>query len=176
MTSVANNTLDQATSTSLHEECSLLRSRLLRIRGFSKYFQLVSNDSHQSTDPVTELWDLFSYGITLCYIFDQLPESEGFNKINYSEFKNQHESNLDRQKIHGIALFAMQIRSDRVAEKIPEREFFTVTDLWDRGSTDGFVKVVKTVKAIVNHLPPEAFEDAPSSSPPSSPNLVSYDS
>ncbi|THV05107.1 hypothetical protein K435DRAFT_850307 [Dendrothele bispora CBS 962.96] len=173
-TPIANNTLlNQAAITSLYQECSRLRSRLMHIRGFSKYFQLVSNDSRQSTDPVTQLWDLFSYGIPLCYIFDQLPEHEGFNKINNSEFnKDQYESNPDRAKKHGIALFAMQVRSEKVAQNIPECESFTVTDLWDRGSTDGLVKVIKTVKAIVNHLPPEAFEDAP----PSPPYLASHDS
>jgi cell division control protein 24 len=145
-TPVANNTLlNQAAITSLYQECSRLRSRLMHIRGFPKYFQLVSNDSRQSTDPVTQLWDLFSYGIPLCYIFDQLPEEEGFNKINNSEFnQEQYESNPDRAKKHGIAVFAMQVRNDKVAHNIPECEPFTVTDLWDRGSTDGLVKVRRT--------------------------------
>ncbi|KAK7472499.1 Guanine nucleotide exchange factor for Cdc42p [Stygiomarasmius scandens] len=171
-TPIANNTLlNQAAITSLYQECSRLRSRLIHIRGFSKYFQLVNNDARQSTDPVTQLWDLFSYGIPLCYIFDQLPDD--FNKINNSEFnKDQYEANPDRAKKHGIAVFAMQVRNDKVAQNIPECEPFTVTDLWDRGSTDGLVKVIKTVKAIVNHLPPEAFEDAP----PSPPYLASHDS
>ncbi|KAK7445426.1 Guanine nucleotide exchange factor for Cdc42p [Stygiomarasmius scandens] len=48
----------------------------------------------------------------------------------------------------------------------------TVTDLWDRGSTNGLVKVIKTLKAIVNHLSPDTFEDTP----PSPPYLASHDS
>lgn len=143
-TPVANNTLlNQAAITSLYQECSRLRARLMSIRGFQYYFDLIaSDDSRQSTDPVTHLWDLFAYGIPLCYIFDQLPEHQGFNKINNSEFDpEKYDANPDRAKKHAIALFAMQIRSDKVAQNIPDCELFTVTDLWDRRSNDGLVKV-----------------------------------
>ncbi|KAF9038285.1 hypothetical protein BDZ89DRAFT_1010693 [Hymenopellis radicata] len=172
-TPVANNTLlNQAAITSLYQECVRLRTRLMRIRGFPHYFNLVSSlDSRQSTDPVTQLWDLFSFGIPLCYIFDQLPDD--FNKINNSDFnQEQYDSNPDRAKKHGIALFAMQIRTDKVAQNIPGCELFTVTDLWDRNSTDGLVKVIKTVSAIVSHLPESSFDDPP----PSPPYMSTHDS
>ena len=115
----------------------------MRIRGFSPYFSLSSSsDSRRSTDPVTQLWDLFSTGTPLCYIFDQLPDDAGFNKINNSSFDTeQYEANPDRVMKRAIALFAMQIREDKVAKEIPGCEPFTVTDLWDRNSTDGLVKV-----------------------------------
>lgn len=115
----------------------------MRIVGFSPYFSLSSSpDSRRSTDPVTQLWDLFSTGTPLCYIFDQLPEDAGFNKINNSSFDaEQYEANPDRVKKRAIALFAMQIREEKVAKAIPGCEPFTVTDLWDRNSTDGLVKV-----------------------------------
>uniref|UniRef100_A0A0W0GC15 Putative rho guanine nucleotide exchange factor scd1 n=1 Tax=Moniliophthora roreri TaxID=221103 RepID=A0A0W0GC15_MONRR len=172
-TPVANNTLlNQAAITSLYQECSRLKSRLMRLRGFNDYFSLVaSSDSRQSTDPVTQLWDLFSYGIPLCYIFDLLPEGQGFNKINNSEFDPEaYEANPDRVKKRAIALFSMQIKN--IAAIIPEVEQFTITDLWNRDSTDGLVKVIKTVKAIVDHLPEDAWEEAPSSPP----YLASHDS
>ncbi|KAF9268658.1 hypothetical protein L218DRAFT_853032 [Marasmius fiardii PR-910] len=165
-TPVANNTLlNQAAITSLYQECSRLKARLIRLRGFDYYFSLVAaSDSRQSTDPVTQLWDLFSYGIPLCYIFDLLPEDMGFNKINNSEFEQEgYEANPDRAKKRAIALFSMQIKN--VTDRIPEVEQFMVTDLWNRGSTDGLVKVIKTVKAIVDHLPEDAWEDVPSSPP-----------
>ncbi|TFK44203.1 hypothetical protein BDQ12DRAFT_660997 [Crucibulum laeve] len=169
-TPVANNTLlnkAASQSTSLYQQCSSLRTRLMRIRGFPYYFTLASSsDSRQSTDPVTQLWDLFSLGIPLCYIFDQLPAEAGFSKINNSEFNQEkYEANPDRAKKHAIALFAMQIRTDKVVQNIPGCELFTVTDLWDRNSTDGLVKVINTVTALVNHLPPTAFEEAPPSPP-----------
>ncbi|KAF9050182.1 hypothetical protein BJ165DRAFT_1609153 [Panaeolus papilionaceus] len=175
-----NNTLlnkAASQSTSLYQQCSSLRARLLRIRGFSHYFSIASSaDSRQSTDPVTQLWDLFSTGTPLCYIFDQLPTEAGFNKINNSSFnQEQYEQNPDRAKKHAIALFAMQIRTEKVSQNIPGCELFTVTDLWDRNSTDGLVKVINTVTAIVNHLPPDAFEDDIPASPPSMSANGSYD-
>ncbi|KAJ7096355.1 hypothetical protein C8R44DRAFT_843754 [Mycena epipterygia] len=170
-----NNTLlnkAASQSVSLYQRCSALRARLMQIRGFLFYFSLASPDNRQSTDPVTQLWDLFSLGVPLCFIFDQLPEEGGFNKINHSEFnQDQYDANPDRAKKHAIALFAMQIRTDKVTQNIPGCELFTVTDLWDRNSTDGLVKVVETVTAIVKHLPADAFE----TSPPS-PFMSSHDS
>jgi cell division control protein 24 len=189
-TPVANNTLlNKAAnqSTSLYQQCSSLRARLMRIRGFAHYFSLAAtSDSRQSTDPVTQLWDLFSIGISLCYIFDQLPAEVGFPKINHSEYnQDTYDLNPDREKKHAIALFAIQVRSSQVTQAIPACEPFTVTDIWNRDSTDGLVKVsciplfarpprvvdlwlfqvINTVTAIVNHLPPDAFDPPPAPSP-----------
>jgi len=148
-----NTLLNKAASqsTSLYQQCSSLKSRLMRIRGFPPYFALASpQDSRQSTDPVTQLWDLFSLGTPLCYIFDSLPADAGFDKINNnSEFnQDKYEANPDRAKKHAIALFAMKIRKEEVMQAIPGCEPFTVTDLWDRNSTDGFVKVRSSLCAI----------------------------
>ena len=143
----ANNTLlnkAASQSTSLYQQCSALRSRLMRIRGFAPYFSLSSSspDARRSTDPVTQLWDLFSTGTSLCYIFDQLPEDAGFKRINNSTFDpEQYEANPDRVKKRAIALFAMQLKDETVVKAIPGCEPFMVTDLWDRNSTDGLVKV-----------------------------------
>jgi cell division control protein 24 len=121
-------------STSLYQQCSSLRSHLSRIRGFAPFFALATNpDSRQSTDPVTQLWDLFSLGIPLCFIFNLL---ESVNKIaaintNPDEFDPSDE----RAKKRAIALFAMQIH------QVAQCEPIIVTDLWDRNSTDGLVKV-----------------------------------
>jgi cell division control protein 24 len=144
-TPVANNTLlNKAAnqSTSLYQQCSALRARLSRIHGFAPYFVLAASpNARQSTDPVTQLWDLFSIGISLCYIFDQLPADAGFPKINHSEYNQEvYEQNPDREKKHAIALFAMQVRSAQVTATIPECEPFVVRDIWDRDSTDGLVK------------------------------------
>ncbi|KAF8971148.1 hypothetical protein BDZ97DRAFT_1753477 [Flammula alnicola] len=176
----ANNTLlnkAASQSTSLYQQCSSLRNRLMRIRGFAHYFSIASSpDSRQSTDPVTQLWDLFSAGTPLCFIFDLLPEEAGFKRLNNSSFnQEQYEANPDKAKKHAIARFAMQIRLENVTEKIPGCELFTVTDLWDRNSTDGLVKVINTVTALVDHLPPEAFENSPPS-PPSAMENGSTDS
>ncbi|KAJ7827589.1 Dbl homology domain-containing protein, partial [Mycena leptocephala] len=150
-------------SMSFLQQCSALRDRLMQIRGFPHYFSLANPDNpavdDQSMDPITQLWDLFSLGIPLYYIFDLLPEEDGFTKINHSQFnQEQYTANPDRAKKRAIALFAMQLRTKKFEQKIPACETFTVTDLWGRNSTDGFLKVVNTVTAIVNYLPPDAFE------------------
>ncbi|KAF8212778.1 Dbl homology domain-containing protein [Mycena galopus ATCC 62051] len=143
-------------SVSFLQRCSALRDRLMQIRGFPHYFSLANPDHSQSIDPIIQLWDLFSLGIPLCYIFDLLPEEDGFPKINYSEFNP--DTNPNRVKTRAIVLFAMQLRTDNFRQKIPDSEPFTVTDLWDRNSTGGFLKVVDTVTAIINYLPSDAFE------------------
>jgi len=151
---VPNNTLlnkAASQSTSLYQQCSQLRARLYRIRGFSYYFTIAAYaDSRQSTDPVTQLWDLFSFGIPLCYIFDLLPAEGGFTKINNSQFnEEEYEANPDKPKKRAIVHFAMQIRTDKVMQSIPGCETFTVTDLWDRNSTDGLVKV-RSLKSLAS--------------------------
>lgn len=106
----------------------------MRIRDFAPFFALASSpDSRQSTDPVTQLWDLFALGIPLCYIFNLLEPPVTPIAID----TNPHEFDLanERGQKRAIALFAMQIR------QVAQCEPFTVTDLWDRNSTDGLVKV-----------------------------------
>ncbi|KAJ7039699.1 Dbl homology domain-containing protein [Mycena alexandri] len=152
---------DSTQSTSLSGHCANLLAQLMHIRGFPNYVSL-ARSLHDTNDPVTQLWDIFALGVPLCYLFDLLPEDAGFNKINHSEFdEEQYDTDPDRAKKHAIALFAIQIRTDNVTDKIPDCEAFTVADLWDRGSTDGFGKAVATVTAIVNHLPQDVFITGP---------------
>lgn len=140
-TSILNKSASE--SSSLYQKCSSLLDKLLRIRGFTEHFpELVSVSD--STDPVTQIWDILSTGTSLCYIFDQLPPEDGFKKLgngNYTLTKRIYEPNFDRAKKHAIALFAMQLSGQKLRQKIPECEMFTVTDLWNRRSTDGLVKV-----------------------------------
>ncbi|KAF9647329.1 hypothetical protein BDM02DRAFT_3261751 [Thelephora ganbajun] len=161
---VANNTLlnkSASQSTSLYQQCSSLRARLLRIKDFPPYFALASppDSSRQSTDPVTQLWDCFALGIPLCYLFNLLPPP--ITPINVNTVPDQFDVSNERGKKRAIALFSMQIR------QLEDCEQFTVTDLYNRDSTDGFVKVVNTVTALVEYLPEEVFVQPAPSSPPS---------
>jgi len=136
-TPVAHSTLlnqSASQSTSLYQQCSSLRSRLLRIRDFAPFFALASTaDSRQSTDPVTQLWDLFSLGIPLCFIFNLL---ESINKITTIDTNpDEFDPSDERAKKRAIALFAIQ------SKQLSQCEPIIVTDLWDRNSTDGLVKV-----------------------------------
>jgi cell division control protein 24 len=97
--------------------------------------------TRESTDPVTELWELFSLGVSLCYIFDQLAAEEGFAKINNSEFNQEDVANYERSEKRAIALFVMHISMVKVKQSIPGCEPFTVTELWKRSSIDGLIKV-----------------------------------
>ncbi|KAJ7457259.1 Dbl homology domain-containing protein, partial [Mycena galericulata] len=158
---------DASAGSQLTERCAALHARLMTIRGFAYYDSLAPVDTLNRVRPVGHLWDVFSLGISLCYLFDLLPEEDGFNKINRSHFIPEHydSANPEHGKKHAIALFAMQIRTDKVTQKIPGCEIFTVPDLWERSSTDGLLKVIATVAAIVNHLPPSAFEPNPAVNP-----------
>lgn len=135
-TPVAQNTLlnkAASQSTSLYQQCSQLRARLMRIVDFPPYFNLASAPgTRQSLDPVTQLWDLFSLGIPLCFIFNLL---DSVIPISIDTNPDVFDASNERTKKRAIALFAMQIR------QVSECEAFTVTDLWDRNSTDGLVKV-----------------------------------
>ncbi|KAJ7318525.1 hypothetical protein DFH08DRAFT_892181, partial [Mycena albidolilacea] len=143
-------------SVSFLQRCPALRDHLMQFRGFPRYFSLANPDQGQSIDPILQLWDLFSLGIPLCYIFDLLSEEDDFSKINYSEF-NQ-DINPDHAKTRAIAHFAMQLCTDYFKQKFPDSEPLTVTDLWDCNSTGDFLKVVDAVTAIINYLPLDAFE------------------
>ncbi|KII92357.1 hypothetical protein PLICRDRAFT_37127 [Plicaturopsis crispa FD-325 SS-3] len=161
-TPVANNTLlnkAASQSTSLYQQCSSLRARLLRIHGFAPFFAIASGsgDSRQSTDPVTQLWDVFALGVPLCYIYNLLPPPA--TPISTDTDPATFNVDNERQKKRAIALFAMQIR------QLPGCEPFTVTDLWDRNSTDGLVKVINTITTLVNRLPQDRFEESPPTPP-----------
>ena len=107
----------------------------MRIKDFSPYFALASppDSSRQSTDPVTQLWDCFALGVPLCYLFNLLPPP--ITPININTAPDQFDASNERDKKRAIALFSMQIR------QLEDCEQFTVTDLYNRDSTDGFVKV-----------------------------------
>lgn len=134
---VSNNTiLNKAASqsTSLYQQCSALRTRLMRVQDFSDFFSLSavpeSSSSRRSTDPVTQLWDCFALGVPLCYLFNLLPSVAPID-VDTASFDPTNE----RTRKRAIAQFAMGCR------QLEGCGTFTVTDLWDRGSTDGFVKV-----------------------------------
>ncbi|KAF7318746.1 Rho guanine nucleotide exchange factor scd1 [Mycena chlorophos] len=138
----------------LRAKCTRLRAVLPKIRGFNRYLALVSN-----ANPTIELWDLFSLGVPLCYLFDLVAEGRGLTKIDQSEYDAEMlAESPERAKKHAIALFAMQIRSDAVARDIPGCEPFTVNELWDRDSTQGLNKAVQTVSTLIKHLPADVFD------------------
>ncbi|KAI0268625.1 hypothetical protein BC834DRAFT_866447 [Gloeopeniophorella convolvens] len=158
-----NTLLNKAASqsTSLYQQCSSLRSRLIRIRGFSAFFALSapSGSFRGSAEVVNTVWDCFALGIPLCYLFNLLPPP--MQPIDIDTDPRSVDFDNERAKKRAIALFSMGIK------QLNHGDQFTVTDLWDRTNSDGFVKVVNVVTHLVDSLPLEVFEEAPPPSPPS---------
>jgi cell division control protein 24 len=132
-----NTLLNKAASqsTSLYQQCSSLRSRLLRVHGFAHFFALSSPSGsfRSSAEVVNTVWDCFALGTPLCYLFNLLPPP-----ITHIDIKTDPRSvdiANERAKKRAIALFAIQVK------QLNHGEQFTVTDLWDRTNSDGFVKV-----------------------------------
>ncbi|KAL0956698.1 hypothetical protein HGRIS_002821 [Hohenbuehelia grisea] len=160
---VANNTLlnkAASSSTSLYQQCSALRADLMRIEGFSQYFS--RPDSRSSTDPVTQIWDVFALGQPLCYLYNKLSGYEFYDPIDLAGFA---ELPPEKALKRAIALFSMRVKKMLDAHAIEGCEIFAVRDVLDRESTDGLVRVLKTVTAVVKMLPPEAFDAEPPSPP-----------
>ncbi|KAI0758348.1 hypothetical protein BC629DRAFT_1125832 [Irpex lacteus] len=161
---VATNTaLNKAASqsTSLYQQCSSLRTRLMRVQDFSDFFSMSAaapdpSSSRRSTDIVNQLWDCFVLGAPLCYLFNLLPDVQPI-ELDIANFDPTN----DRTRKRAIALFAMNVKGLGLTT-----ETFTVTDLWNRDSNDGFVKVVNIVSALVDHLPEDVFIDVTPSTPP----------
>lgn len=140
---IANHTLlnkAASQSTSLYQQCSSLRTRLMHLQDFSDWFSVAAlpDSARRSTDPVTQLWDVFALGLPLCYLFNLLPLAASSPIAVETDVQSFDPTN-ERTKKHAIALFAMNVK------QVPGCEGFTVRDLWDRNSTDGFVKVRSTL-------------------------------
>lgn len=132
-----NTLLNKAASqsTSLYQQCSALRSRLLRIHGFAQFFALSSptGSFRSSAEIVNTVWDCFALGTPLCYLFNLLPPP--IVPIDIATDPQSVDIDNERAKKRAIALFAIQVK------QLNHGEQFTVTDLWDRTNSDGFVKV-----------------------------------
>ena len=123
-------------STSLYQQCSALRARLMRVQDFAQFFSLSTSpdasSSRRSTDPVTQLWDCFALGVPLCYLYNLIPSVQPLDvDVDPSSFDPTNEKARKR----AIAQFAMGLKS------IEGCGTFMVMDLWHRESNDGFVKV-----------------------------------
>lgn len=169
-------------STSLYQQCSQLRSRLLRIHDFPPFFAISApSETRTSTDPVTQVWDCFALGVPLCFLHNLLPGVAPITNINTNpaSVDPSDEKAIKKAILH----FAMAIGNTDLYD---QTEQFRATQLLDRSSTEGFVKVskhsilvvcqsldtpakvVNCVTRLVERLPEDRFQEAPPLSPPSS--------
>ncbi|KAL5485136.1 CDC24 [Sanghuangporus weigelae] len=166
-TPVAHNTFlnkSAASSTSLYQQCSQLRARLLRIHSFPAYFAVgLSSETRTSVDPVTQLWDCFALGVPLCFLHNLLPNVAPINNVETDPESIDAQNSKAAKK--AIVHFAMAIGNN--PDLFDTSEQFTATQVLDRSTTDGFVKVVNCVTRLVDRLPDDCFQEAPPVSPPS---------
>ncbi|KZV62603.1 hypothetical protein PENSPDRAFT_670249 [Peniophora sp. CONT] len=174
---VAHNTLlnkAASQSTSLYQQSSALRAQLLRIHRFHLFFQLSEDSPRQSTDPVTQLWDCFALGVSLCYLYNLLPHPQHRPiELDVDPESDNVRNLVDRDRKRAIALFNIAVKS------LNHGDGLQVRDIWERENTDGFVKVVDLVNHIVSLLPADVFVE-PSvlspATPPSDPSAVATSS
>ncbi len=140
-TPVANNTLlnkSASQTVSLYQKCSALRNNLMRIEGFSPFFTIAaSSDSRRSTDPVAQVWDVLSLGITLCFLYNKVT-FENHDPVPEHHFEDWDNSEKANKRF--VAWFIMRIKGMQLAGWEGCEEF-TISDLRTRESTDGLVKV-----------------------------------
>lgn len=133
----SNSILNKAASqfTSLYQQCASLRSRLMRIPGFPAFFALLHQNGSPTShpDPVDEIWDCFSLGISLCFLLNLLPSQRTPIGIDTNPATFAIHNTHARKR--AIAHFVMGIRQMENCEE------FSVTELLDRKSKDGLVKV-----------------------------------
>jgi len=141
-----NNTLlnkAASQSTSLYQQCSQLRARLMCVDGFQPFFDLVvpQDEPRKSTDMVHDLWDRFQLGIPLIYLFNLLPppavKIEGFSTDPSSI--DPAVLNVKKKKSY-VAQVIMAITRLQKEGAWKGDLNFTVSDLME-DNTNGFVKV-----------------------------------
>ncbi|KAG9014144.1 hypothetical protein FRB94_014237 [Tulasnella sp. JGI-2019a] len=169
-----NQLLNKAasSSTSLYQQCSQLRAKLMRIHFFAPFLTLAaplpssSNRQSHSTDPVRQLWDCFSLGTPLCFLYNLLPGRSPLNvNTNPDEFDPE---NLKERK-HATAKFIIAITAMKNDGEWGSTDVFTISELHsETRDTNGFVKVVNTITKLVELLPQEVFK--PEEAPPSPPS------
>lgn len=133
-----------ASSTSLYQRCSQLRSKLVRIDGFAPFLVLASpvsagsNRQSHSTDPVRQIWDCLLLGYPLVFLWNLIPGRKPIDintNIDEIDLDNVKERKRATAKFI-IALTELKNSGDWT------NEVFTITELHsETRDTNGFVKV-----------------------------------
>ena len=149
-----NNTLlnkSASQSTSLYQQCSQLRARLMCIRGFQPFLDLAipQSDFRKSTDLVHNLWGHLELGIPLVFLFNLLPPpATHIENINTdpSCMDIESMSRMDpvarkKSKQRPIAQVVMAISRLQKEGHWDRNLNFTIGELQDN-NTNGFVKAI----------------------------------
>ncbi|KZO93387.1 hypothetical protein CALVIDRAFT_529571 [Calocera viscosa TUFC12733] len=174
-----------SSSSSLYQQCSNLRTRLTRVRGFSVFFPLAAasplsahprnstidgqfpnQPKRDSSNPVSQLWDLFRLGVPLVYIWNLDPPygSEPITSVDARPEALEGEGFSLNDAKKAIIFFSMAITKLKNAGQWKGPPSFTVGEL-QGDDTNGFVKVVHAVSHLLDLLPttmlPPADGDTP---------------
>ena len=137
-------------STSLYQQCSQLRARLMSIRGFQPFLDLAipHDDSRKSTDMVHDLWGHLELGVPLVFLFNLLPppatQIENINtdpsSIDIGSMSRMDPIARKKSKQRTIAQVVMAITRLQKEGHWDHDLNFTIGELQDN-NTNGFVKV-----------------------------------
>ncbi|CAO3698705.1 unnamed protein product [Rhizopus stolonifer] len=118
---------------SIYHTCRSVLNGLGYLEGFDEFLE-----KEDLSDPLTKLWNICRPGVSLCFLFNALntdaPISVNPSATNKSKAYIYHFIIACRDQLH-----------------FPEDSLFTVTELC-QNDTNGFVKVVNTLKRILELL------------------------
>jgi cell division control protein 24 len=175
-TPVAMNTmLNKQATTSLYQQCVVLRNRLLHVHDFAPYLDLIERQEQLANlDVVHRLWHTLALGVPLCFLFNllDLPITDRIQVSTDPEEIDLSESDPEalKAKKRAAALFIIGIQKLKKANLWSnDVELFTVTELTglDNKDTNGFVKVVATTSHLLDKLPEHVWKPQ-SDTPPQS--------
>ncbi|KAG0759353.1 hypothetical protein G6F57_009267 [Rhizopus arrhizus] len=121
---------------SIYHTCRSVLNALTYVKGFEAFLENIEENS--ASDPLTKLWNICRPGTSLCFLFNTLKPDSPIT-VNSSA--------TSKSKVY-IYHFIIACRDQLY---FPEDSLFTVTELC-QNDTNGFVKVVNTVKCILELL------------------------
>ncbi|KAI7889262.1 uncharacterized protein EV154DRAFT_515002 [Mucor mucedo] len=137
--------------TSLYHTCRSVLDRLSLVEGMTHYLELESPSTtspsesvihNTSNDPLTKLWELCRRGTPLATLFNALNPVEPLKAADTTT--QQQTSECKKTVYHFIVACRNQLL-------FTEDQVFTLSDVY-KDSTNGFVKVVNTIDAILQLL------------------------
>ncbi|CAO3657680.1 unnamed protein product [Mucor hiemalis] len=146
---------------SIYHTCRSVLNALTFVEGFDIYFEsedLQPQEQQDSnctkSDPLTKLWTICRQGSSLCYLYNALkPDQPILTEKNTS--KNNSATNKSKALVYHFIIAC------RDQLHFAEETLFTLSDLY-QNDTNGFVKVVNTVKRILDLLEDKEIISVPS--------------
>ncbi|KAJ1776100.1 Guanine nucleotide exchange factor for Cdc42p, partial [Coemansia sp. RSA 1824] len=134
---------------SIYQKSLNLLDKLACIDGFETYLKSLLEDTTRDAkngtpylNPIQLLWDTFRQGTSLCVIYNALQPVEPLSTTL------DESSNLLRQRKDRVYRFVKACKDNRI---VREEDLFTISELF-KDDTNSFVKVLKTIEAVVDTI------------------------